>query len=62
MKVQIIVKRYQGPEVFLKIDAELLNNQIRSMLDSNIKDPEKDGLHHLLGAIIDVCKEEEVIT
>ena len=61
MKEQIIVKKYQGPEVFLKIDTELLNNQIRSMLDSNMKDPEKDGLHHLLGAIIDVC-EEEVIT
>lgn len=37
----------------LRIDENLLRAQIRAMLESNIPEDKKEGLHHLLGAIYD---------
>lgn len=45
-------------EIFLRIDLKLLDRQIRAMLDSNMEEPEKTGLHNLLGEIYDRFAEE----
>jgi len=37
----------------LNIDTKLLKKQINHLLDSNIKESSKTGLHNLLGEILD---------
>jgi hypothetical protein len=44
-------------EIFLRIDLKLLDRQIRAMLYSNMEEPEKTGLHNLLGEIYDRFEE-----
>ena len=40
----------------MKVDIDLLRKQTKDMLDSNIKEDSKTGLHHLLGEIVDEVK------
>lgn len=37
----------------LKIDVGLLEQQIKDLLESNIKEDSKEGIHSLLGSILD---------
>lgn len=43
----------------LSIDGKLLGRQIKAVLESNMPEPEKAGLHHLLGAIMD-CYVDDI--
>ena len=42
-----------------KIDKELLEKQINALLQCNMPEEEKSGLHHLLGAIMDELEDND---
>lgn len=42
----------------LRIDLDMLVQQIKDLLESNIPEASKEGLHSLLGDIRDQCEEQ----
>lgn len=44
-------------DIDLNIDFKLLKHQMRELLDSNMEEESKSGLHELLGAIYDIKDE-----
>ena len=48
-------------EIF-KVDLKLLEKQIKAVLESNIQEDLKEGIHNLLGDILDYTEENKTIT
>ena len=46
-------------EVELNVDFKLLRQQIKKLLESNMEEEYKEGLHELLGAIYDLKDERD---
>ena len=49
----VVINKIMKKVYTLRIDAELLHKQIHDMLESNIPEKSKAGLHNLLGDILD---------
>ena len=60
-EVKKVTKRFKSPVSGsdIVIDGGLLSKQIHAMLESNMPEAEKTGLHHLLGALMD-CYVDDI--
>jgi hypothetical protein len=63
MRKKINKKLKQGNREMEKfnVDIKLLKEQIKAVLESNMEEDIKAGLHNLLGDILDNCLEENLV-